>query len=89
MGCNGPYCIRCRFEPGPPDPVAVHLPEAQAPRAEGLAGRNTARLALAADVPSPILAALTGTSIDNATDWTNFVKRNWTGSIASRAQDHL
>ncbi|MFF0087829.1 hypothetical protein ACFYR1_50745 [Streptomyces canus] len=50
----------------------------------GLAGRNTARLALAADVPASILAALTGTSIDNATDWANFVKRNWTDYIASR-----
>ncbi|GAA0523633.1 hypothetical protein GCM10010390_27550 [Streptomyces mordarskii] len=31
-----------------------------------------------------ILAALTGTSVDNATDWTNFVKRNWTEYIDSR-----
>ncbi|MCX4919932.1 hypothetical protein [Streptomyces sp. NBC_00687] len=53
----------------------------------GLAGRNTARLALAADVPASILAALTGTSIDNATDWTNFVKRDWTGYISSRRSD--
>ncbi|WP_398683939.1 recombinase family protein [Streptomyces akebiae] len=37
----------------------------------GLAGRNTARLALAADVPASVRAALTGTSVDNATDWTN------------------
>ncbi|MEU4493744.1 hypothetical protein AB0F96_09920 [Streptomyces sp. NPDC023998] len=53
----------------------------------GLAGRNTARLALAADVSASILAALTGTSIDNATDWANFVKRNWTDYIASRRKD--
>ncbi|MFE4425086.1 RRQRL motif-containing zinc-binding protein [Streptomyces sp. NPDC056817] len=53
----------------------------------GLAGRSTARLALAADVLASILAALTGTSIDNATDWSNFVKRNWTGYIASRRND--
>ncbi|MFJ8604966.1 hypothetical protein ACIREM_40940 [Streptomyces shenzhenensis] len=53
----------------------------------GLAGRNTARLALAADVPASILASLTGTSIDNATDWTNLVKRNWTDYIASRRSD--
>ncbi|MBM9503057.1 hypothetical protein [Actinacidiphila acididurans] len=50
----------------------------------GLAGRNTSRLALAADVPASILAALTGTGIDNATDWTHFVKRDWTGYISSR-----
>ncbi|MGW3658119.1 hypothetical protein ACWD6R_21610 [Streptomyces sp. NPDC005151] len=42
---------------------------------------------LAADVPASILAALTGTSVDNATDWTNFVKRNWTGYIAIRRND--
>ncbi|MFE9859053.1 SDR family NAD(P)-dependent oxidoreductase [Streptomyces sp. NPDC005780] len=53
----------------------------------GLAGRNTARLAMAADVPASILAALTGTSIDNATDWTNFAKRDWTGYISSRRSD--
>ncbi|QXE33828.1 hypothetical protein KQY30_05510 [Streptomyces sp. GMY02] len=53
----------------------------------GLAGRNTARLALAADVPASILAVLTGTSIDNAADWTNFVKRDWTGYISSRRSD--
>ncbi|WP_282615702.1 hypothetical protein [Streptomyces sp. AgN23] len=28
--------------------------------------------------------ALTGTSVDNAMDWTKFVKRNWTEYIASR-----
>ncbi|NWF29196.1 hypothetical protein HW130_23570 [Streptomyces sp. PKU-EA00015] len=52
-----------------------------------LAGRNATRLALAADVPASILAVLTGTIIDNATDWANFVKRNWTGYIASRRND--
>ncbi|MFF0034222.1 hypothetical protein ACFYS7_40130, partial [Streptomyces avermitilis] len=54
----------------------------------GLAGRNTARLAPTADVPASILAALTGTSVDTATDWTNFVKRYWTGYIASRRNDN-
>lgn len=33
------------------------------------------------------IAALTGTSIDNATDWTNLAKRNWTDYIASRRSD--
>jgi hypothetical protein len=50
----------------------------------GLAGRNTTRLALASDVPASTLAALTGTSIDNATDWANVAKRNWTDYAASR-----
>lgn len=34
-----------------------------------------------------ILAAPTGTSIDNATDWTNFVNCDWTGYISSRRSD--
>jgi hypothetical protein len=42
---------------------------------------------LTGDVPASILAALTGTSIDNATRWANFVKRNWTDYIASRRSD--
>ncbi|MEE1813439.1 hypothetical protein [Streptomyces sp. BE133] len=46
----------------------------------GLASRNAARLALAADVPASILATVTGTSMDNTTRWANFVKRNWTDS---------
>lgn len=36
-------------------------------RLTGLAGRNTARLALATDVPASILAEVTGTSVHNAT----------------------
>jgi hypothetical protein len=54
----------------------------------GLAGRNTARLAFTADVPASILAALTGTSIGNATRRANFVKRNWTDYIAIRRNDN-
>ncbi|WP_406410356.1 hypothetical protein [Streptomyces sp. NBC_01614] len=53
----------------------------------GLAARNTARFALAADLPASILADLTGTSISSATRWTNFVKRNWTDYIAIRRSD--
>ncbi|MFJ4820028.1 hypothetical protein [Streptomyces sp. NPDC088801] len=38
-------------------------------------------------MPASILAALTGPSIDNAMDWANFVKRNWTDCKASRRKD--
>ncbi|WP_406003423.1 hypothetical protein [Streptomyces sp. NBC_00829] len=79
-----------RSEPSPPDrPIQSQYIYLKLRRLGlgGLAGRNTARLALAADVPASILAALTGTSIDNATDWTNFVKREWTGYISSRRSD--
>ncbi|WP_157875515.1 hypothetical protein [Streptomyces sp. CNQ431] len=52
----------------------------------GLAGRNTARLALAADVPASILAELTGTSVSNATRWAALTKRDWTGYLATRQE---
>ncbi|MCW6005362.1 hypothetical protein K1W54_12325 [Micromonospora sp. CPCC 205371] len=50
-----------------------------------LDNRNTARLALAAELPASVLAALTGTSIGNATQWTNWAKRDWTKYIAEHA----
>ncbi|WP_406078601.1 hypothetical protein OG337_27870 [[Kitasatospora] papulosa] len=52
-----------------------------------LASRNSARLALASDLPASVLAELTGTSISNATRWTGYAKRDWLDYIASRAQD--
>ncbi|WP_411100425.1 hypothetical protein [Streptomyces sp. x-45] len=53
----------------------------------GLAGRNTARLALAANLPASVLADLTGTSVDNAVRWTKFAKRDWTEYVAARKRD--
>ncbi|MEU8598419.1 hypothetical protein AB0D07_32770 [Streptomyces globisporus] len=53
----------------------------------GLAGRNTARLALAADVPASILAEVTGTSVHNATRWATLAKRDWAEYIATRRDD--
>ncbi len=53
----------------------------------GLAGRNTARLALAAELPASILADLTGTSVTNAVLWTAVAKRDWTDYVASREQN--
>ncbi|MEU3855729.1 hypothetical protein [Streptomyces sp. NPDC029554] len=53
----------------------------------GLAGRNTARLALAANLPASVLADLTGTSVDNAVRWSNFAKRDWTDYVAARKRD--
>ncbi|WTD01453.1 hypothetical protein OH717_02145 [Streptomyces albidoflavus] len=53
---------------------------------EGLASRNSARLALASDLPTCVLADLTGTSISNATRWTGYARRDWLDYIASRTQ---
>jgi hypothetical protein len=54
---------------------------------KGLAGRNAARLALAADVPASILAEVTGTSVSNATRWATLAKRDRTDYIATRHDD--
>ncbi|GGT73690.1 serine hydrolase [Streptomyces atratus] len=50
------------------------------------AGRNSARLALAADLPASVLADFTGTNISNATRWTGYARRDWFDYIASRTQ---
>jgi integrase len=52
-----------------------------------LASRNSARLALATDLPASVLADFTGTSISNSTRWTGYAKWDWLDYIASRAQD--
>ncbi|MFH9090547.1 hypothetical protein [Streptomyces sp. NPDC017673] len=54
---------------------------------KGLAGRNAARLVLAANVPASILAEVRGTSVSNACRWATLAKRDWTDYIANRAQD--
>jgi hypothetical protein len=48
------------------------------------AGRNTARIALAAELPASVLADLTGISITTATHWSSWAQRNWTDYIATR-----
>ncbi|MFE0794889.1 MULTISPECIES: hypothetical protein [Streptomyces] len=61
------------------------IPWAVAPRA----GRNSARFALATDLPASVLARFTGTGTgtgtSNATSWTGYVRRDWL-DIASRTQ---
>ena len=41
------------------------------------AGRHTARLALAAELPASVLADLTGISISTAERWSQWAKRDW------------
>ncbi|MFE3280812.1 hypothetical protein [Nocardia sp. NPDC059239] len=49
--------------------------------------RNSVHYALASQLPASVLADLTGTSIGNAVEWTNWAKRNWHDYVATRAQD--
>ncbi len=51
------------------------------------AGRNTARLALAAELPASVLADLTGISISTAERWSQWAKRDWTAYVGQRAAD--
>ena len=51
------------------------------------AGRNTVRLALAAELPASVLADLTGISISTAERWSRWAKRDWTSYIGQRAAD--
>ena len=51
------------------------------------AGRNTARLALASDIPASVLARLTGISISTAERWSQWARRDWNTYIALRAAD--
>jgi hypothetical protein len=53
------------------------------------AGRNTARLALAADLPASVLAGLTGISIGTAERWSQWAKRDWAVYVGQRVADDL
>jgi hypothetical protein len=52
------------------------------------AGRNTARLALAAELPAAVLADLTGISFSTAERWSQWAKRDW-AAYASAAVGNL
>jgi integrase len=51
------------------------------------AGRNTARLALAAELPASVLADLTGISISTAERWSQWAKRDWGAYVGQRTAD--
>ncbi|MED7828436.1 hypothetical protein [Streptomyces chiangmaiensis] len=51
------------------------------------AARNSALAALAADLPSPILADLTGMHRDTAIRWVAYARRDWAAYLAARADD--
>lgn len=47
--------------------------------------RNGALVALAADLPAPIMADLLGMHINTAVRWVQFARRDWTDYLAARA----
>lgn len=51
------------------------------------AARNTAIAALAADLPTAVLAGLTGLHPSTALRWASYARRDWTDYIAARAAD--
>jgi hypothetical protein len=51
------------------------------------AGRNTARLALAAELPASVLADLIGISISTAERWSQWAKRDWAAYVGQRTAD--
>ena len=51
------------------------------------AGRNTARFALAAELPAAVLADLTGISISTAERWSQWAKRDWAAYVGQRTFD--
>lgn len=51
------------------------------------AGRNTARLALAAELPASVLADLTGISVGTAERWSQWAERDWAAYVGQRTAD--
>ncbi|MEU9472855.1 hypothetical protein AB0D78_41085 [Streptomyces avermitilis] len=49
--------------------------------------RNAALAALAADLPSPILADVTGMHRHTALRWVTYARRNWAEYLTARAED--
>lgn len=49
--------------------------------------RNAALAALAADLPSPILADVTGMHRHTALRWVAYARRDWAEYLSARAQD--
>ena len=54
---------------------------------EAHGGRNTARLALAAELPAAVLADLTGISVSTAGRWSQWAKRDWAAYVGQRTAD--
>ncbi|MFF0524405.1 hypothetical protein ACFYTC_37415 [Actinomadura nitritigenes] len=49
------------------------------------AARNTAVLALASDLPAPILSKILGVHINTAVDWVRYAGRDWSSYLTARS----
>ena len=49
---------------------------------------DTARLALAAELPASVLADLTGISVSTAERWSHWAKRDWAAYVGQQTADH-
>ena len=74
-------------EPGPPRCGRLFGVRLQRHGINAHAGRNTARLALAAELPASVLADLAGISISTAERWSQWAKRDWVAYVGQRAAD--
>jgi hypothetical protein len=52
------------------------------------AGRNAALIALASELPVPVLADLLGVHIHTAQKWAAHVQRDWATYLDARSADH-
>ena len=74
-------------EPGPPGRGHLFGVRLHRHGIDAHAGRNTGRLALAAELPTSVLAGLTGISISTAERWSQWAKRDWASYVGQRAAD--
>lgn len=70
----------------PANPAALGL-RLRDPGIDIKTARNTALLALAADLPAPALSKITGLPINTAVDWTRHAARDWTVYLAARTEE--
>jgi hypothetical protein len=84
---SGPRLLFPGMVPG--KPISTHAMTQKLGR-HGItvrAARNAALAALAADLPSPILADLTGMHRHTAIRWVAYARRDWAEYLAARAED--
>jgi hypothetical protein len=97
-----PRSTRRSTLPEPPDPDGLLFPGRTPNRAvhpgsfgqrlkrSGLTirgGRNTALIALAAELPAAVLADLLAINVTTATRWAGYAKRDWHDYLAARRAD--
>ncbi|WP_250400088.1 hypothetical protein [Streptomyces cellostaticus] len=80
----GPRLLFTGLVPG--KPISTHAMTQKLNR-HGISVRAARNSALAADLPSPILADLTGMHRHTAIRWVTYARRDWAEYLAARAED--